>query len=153
MVQLKSLEKLNKTLTISLLVISSLLLSSCSLFLPKPDPAPRIVTITKMSYPRIQVPVRPQPVELNDVKFYVVTPDTLDDFLEEFEKDNGQIVFVANSVPSYENLSINLQELRRYILQQKEIILYYEKAVDFSEERAAAEAQAEAAAQAALKSE
>jgi len=106
-----------------------------------------------MSYPNIQVPVRPQPVELNDVKFYVVTPDTLDDFLEEFEKDNGQIVFVANSVPSYENLSINLQELRRYILQQKEIILYYEKAVDFSEERAAAEAQAEAAAQAALKSE
>ena len=135
-------------------MISSLFLSSCSLLgFSKPDPEPRIVTVTKIEYPNIQIPIRPQPVELNNVQFYVVTPDTLDDFLEEFEKDNGQIVFVANSVPSYENLSINLQELRRYILQQKEIILYYEKAVDFSEERAAAEAQAEAAAQAALKSE
>lgn len=84
----------------------------------------------------------PQPVELNDVKFYVVTPDNLDEFLKEFEEDNGQIVFVATSVPSYENLSINLQELRRYILQQKEIILYYEQAVDFTDERAAAEARA-----------
>lgn len=72
-------------------------------------------------------------MQLNDVKFYVVTPDNLDEFLIEFEQDNGQVVFVATSIPSYENLSINLQELRRYILQQNEIILYYEKAVDFSD--------------------
>lgn len=133
---------MKKTLKISLLAIASLLLSSCSLLgFNKPDPEPRIVTVTKIEYPTIQVPVRPQPVELNDVKFYVVTPDNLDEFLAEFEEDNGQIVFVATSVPSYENLSINLQELRRYILQQKEIILYYEKAVDFSDEKAAANAE------------
>lgn len=121
---------------------SSLLLSSCSLLgFSKPDPEPRIVTVTKIDYPNIQTPVRPEQVNLNDVKFYVVTPDTLDDFLTEFEEDNGQIVFVALSVPGYESLSINLQELRRYILQQKEIILYYEKAVDFSDEKAAANAE------------
>jgi hypothetical protein len=28
----------------------------------------------------------------------------------------------------YENMAINMQELRRYILQQKEIILYYREA-------------------------
>lgn len=123
---------MKKIQTISLLILSSLLLSSCSLLgFNKPDPEPRIVTVTKIEYPIINTPARPEPVGLDDVKFYVVTPDTLDEFLEEFEKDNGQIVFVATSVPSYENLSINLQELRRYILQQKEIILYYEKAVDF----------------------
>jgi len=141
-----------KQITRLLAILCLLLLSSCSLFLPKPDPQPRIVTVTQVTYPNIQTPVAPQPVELNDVKFYVVTPDNLDEFLEEFEEDNGQIVFVATSVPSYENLSINLQELRRYILQQKEIILYYEKAVDFSEERAAAEARA-TEAQAALQNE
>lgn len=133
---------MKKTLKISLLAIASLLLSSCSLLgFNKPDPEPRIVTVTKIEYPNIQTPVRPVPVDLNDVKFYVVTPDNLDEFLAEFEEDNGQIVFVATSVPSYENLSINLQELRRYILQQKEIILYYEKAVDFSDEKAAANAE------------
>ena len=133
---------MKKTLKISLLAIASLLLSSCSLLgFNKPDPEPRIVTVTKIEYPNIQTPVRPVPVDLNDVKFYVVTPDNLDEFLAEFEEDNGQIVFVALSVPSYESLSINLQELRRYILQQKEIILYYEKAVDFSDEKAAANAE------------
>jgi hypothetical protein len=29
----------------------------------------------------------------------------------------------------YENLSVGMQELRRYILQQKEIIVYYETAL------------------------
>jgi hypothetical protein len=29
----------------------------------------------------------------------------------------------------YENLALNLADLRRYIEQQKEIIVYYEKAI------------------------
>ena len=37
--------------------------------------------------------------------------------------------YVAISVKDYENLAINIAELRRYIEQQTEIILYYENAV------------------------
>ena len=37
--------------------------------------------------------------------------------------------YIALSVKDYENLSLNFAELRRYIEQQKQIILYYEKAV------------------------
>ena len=37
------------------------------------------------------------------------------------------------SVKDYENLSKNFAELRRYIDQQKQIILYYEEAVKPSE--------------------
>jgi len=36
---------------------------------------------------------------------------------------------VAFSVKDYENLALNISELRRYIGQQKEIIIYYEEAV------------------------
>ena len=32
------------------------------------------------------------------------------------------------SVQGYENISMNIQDLRRYILQQKSIIVYYENA-------------------------
>jgi len=32
-------------------------------------------------------------------------------------------------VKDYENLSLNFAELRRYIEQQKQIIVYYEKAI------------------------
>jgi len=33
------------------------------------------------------------------------------------------------SVHDYENLALNMSELYRYIKQQKEIVVYYEKAV------------------------
>jgi len=35
----------------------------------------------------------------------------------------------------YENLAINIAEIRRYLNQQKEIIVYYEKAVKPKEEK------------------
>ena len=47
--------------------------------------------------------------------------------MERFEKENGDIVFFAISVPDYENISLNMGELRRFIEQQKSIILYYEE--------------------------
>tara|TARA_B110000259_G_C13919489_1_gene364244 strand:+ start:382 stop:570 length:189 start_codon:yes stop_codon:yes gene_type:complete len=58
----------------------------------------------------------------------------MEEFLGKFEKDNGDIVFMAISVRGYENISLNLADLRRYILQQKEIIIYYEDSVKPKEE-------------------
>ena len=48
---------------------------------------------------------------------------------KEFEAKNGPDAYIAISVKDYENLSLNFAELRRYIEQQKEIIVYYENAV------------------------
>jgi len=39
------------------------------------------------------------------------------------------LAFVALSVKDYENLALNVAELRRFINQQKEIIIYYEEAM------------------------
>ena len=60
------------------------------------------------------------------MKFYVVTRGNLEEFLEEFDKVNGQTVFVALSVPHYESLSLNLAEIRRYLKQQESVVVYYE---------------------------
>lgn len=68
-------------------------------------------------------------MKLNPLNFYAVTEENLQDFLERFEKENGDIVFFALSVPGYENLSMNMAELRRFIDQQKQIIIYYETSV------------------------
>ena len=46
-----------------------------------------------------------------------------DEFMEEFTKKNGADSYIAISVKDYENLSKNFSELRRYIDQQKKIIL------------------------------
>jgi len=80
---------------------------------------------------KTQIPTveRPKPAQLIDTRIWVVNSDTLENFLEEFEEANGNRAFVALSIKDYENLALNVSELRRYIEQQGEIIIYYENAV------------------------
>ena len=75
-------------------------------------------------------PAPPAPVSLSDVKVSVVTAATLDAFIKQARTEQGtdNPVFVVVSVKGYENLSLNIAELKRYILQQQQIIAYYRKA-------------------------
>ena len=63
---------------------------------------------------------------MNGIHFYVVTEENLEDFKQRFLKKNSELVFIAMSVRDYENLAFNVQDVKRYIKQQKEIIIYYE---------------------------
>ena len=99
-------------------------LSSCSW-----KPEKEVVVQTKIVKPVIEIKERPKGVKMLPVKFYVVTEKNYEEFKERFKKENGEYVFYAMSVPDYENLALDIAELRRYIEQQKEIIIYYEKAV------------------------
>ena len=72
---------------------------------------------------------RPRPVKLDDVYFYVVSADNFDNFKKRFEKENGDLVFYALSVRDYETIAYNMAELKRFIDQQQQIIVYYEEAV------------------------
>ena len=66
---------------------------------------------------------------MNNIYFYVVTEQNFEEFKQRFIKENGDFLFYALSVRDYETLAINMAEIKRYILQQKQIIIYYEKAV------------------------
>ena len=68
-------------------------------------------------------------MSMNDIHFYVVTEQNFEEFKERFVKENGDFLFYALSVRDYETLALNMAEIKRYIQQQKEIIIYYEKAV------------------------
>ena len=63
------------------------------------------------------------------IQFYAVTEENFEEFKEKFEKENADLVYFALSVPDYENLSLNMGELKRYIEQQKTIIIYYEQSI------------------------
>ena len=54
--------------------------------------------------------------------------------MEDFRNENGQLAIVAFSIRGYQNLALNVSELERYIRQQKEVILYYEKAIKPSDD-------------------
>ena len=105
-------------------------LSSCSW-----KPEKEVVVQTKIVKPVIEIKERPKGGKMLPVKFYVVTEKNYEEFKERFKKENGEFVFYAMSVPSYENLALDMAELRRYIEQQKEIIIYYEKAVKDDKEK------------------
>ena len=80
---------------------------------------------------KVQIPVvaRPKPLQLNDTRVFVVTKDNFEEFKKEFTAIYGDLAFVALSMKDYENLALNIADIRRYLDQQEEIIVYYEKAV------------------------
>ena len=75
-------------------------------------------------------PVDPQPVDMLKVNVKVLTKENVDAFIKQAQKDQGtdNPVFVTLSTRDYEALSLNIQELKRYIVQQQRIIAYYKKA-------------------------
>lgn len=112
-------------LRIKYLMILSLLLtiSACS------TTNPEVITETKYITKDIPTVARPKGVELNNVEFFVVTEDNYEEFKKKFLKTNKDLVFIAITVKDYENLSLNISELKRYIEQQQEVIIYYEEVV------------------------
>ena len=115
-------------IVIALLV---LVLTGCSTFR---KPEEKIVVRTVVESYDIPLKVSPRPISMTDVKWYTVTTDNIDEFEANFENSNGDLVFFAISVPHYENLSLNLADIRRFIEQQKAIIVYYEDQIRESQE-------------------
>ena len=110
---------------ILVVILTGLILTGCS-GLRQPT---EIKTVTKIEKITIPVVPKPKPVQLNDVRVYVVNADIYEEFVKEFTEEYGELAFVALSMKDYENLALNIAELRRYINQQKQIIVYYEEAV------------------------
>ena len=95
---------------------------SCSLI-----PSKQIEVISKPIKRTIVQPILPREIDLKDPYWYVVSNKNIDNFLAQIEKDQGQLVFVAMSVSDYELMAYNMQELKRYINELKEVVVYYRK--------------------------
>jgi hypothetical protein len=78
---------------------------------------------------KIPIQNRPRPVALNDIHFYVFTEQNFEEFKKRFIQENADLVGYVLSVRDYETLSINMAEIKRFLQQQKQLIIYYEKAV------------------------
>jgi len=100
-----------------------MMVSSCSLV-----PSKKEVQITTKAIERTIIqPVMPREIDLKEPYWYVVSDKNIDEFLARVAKDQGQLVFFAMSVPDYEIMAYNMQELKRYIRELKEVVVYYRK--------------------------
>ncbi len=118
MAQKKYLKALNKTVVISIVLM---MVYSCGL-IPK-----QVDVISKPIERQIAQPILPRELDLKNPYWYVVSKKNVDTFLERVEKEEGRLVFVAMSVPDYELMAYNMQELKRYINELKEVVVYYRR--------------------------
>ena len=116
---------LKNYLRVSSLLLLSLLVSSCASW-PK---------LTQIEVQTVEVerniPIQNSPRQLNlsNITWYVVTEENFEEFKKRYEKENGMFLFYVINVRDYETLSLNMAEIKRYIEQQKQIIIYYEEAI------------------------
>ena len=101
-----------------------ILLSSCSW-----KPEKEIVTVETIVKPTIAIAQRPRPVEFDELKVKVITEANVQEVIQEMKDNQGQFLVYALDPVTFKNLAIGIEEIKRYIEQQNDIIVYYEKAV------------------------
>ena len=105
-------------------ILLSLLLSSCSW-----KPEKEIITKAEVYVPTINVVPRPEPLTLRNADVIVITEKNLEEVIQRVKDMQGSFVVYALDPKSFESLAINMEQIKLYIEKQKQIILYYEKAV------------------------
>lgn len=66
------------------------------------------------------------PIKTRDVQWIIITPDNYEQVFSELQKSGSPVVLFGLTSKGYENLSLNLGDIRAYIQQQKAIIVAYE---------------------------
>tara|TARA_R110002126_G_scaffold51450_8_gene140683 strand:+ start:827 stop:1177 length:351 start_codon:yes stop_codon:yes gene_type:complete len=100
------------------LLATILLLSSCAGV--KPIQIRTVEETTPIQHPNL-----PNPIKLQDIEWHVITEDNLDEFIQMLRDTKSHVVFFAITPDNYEVMAYNLQDIRRYIKELKEIIVYY----------------------------
>ena len=94
--------------------------SSCSLI-----PTKQIEVTAKPMERTIVQPIMPREIDLKEPQWIVVTPDNKEEQLARIEEQEGELVFLAMTIPDYEVMAYNMQELKRYIAELKDVVVYY----------------------------
>ena len=94
--------------------------SSCSLLPTNP------IQVTAKPIERTIVqPIMPREIDLKQPQWIVVTPDNWEEQLARIEQQEGELVFLAMTIPDYEVMAYNMQEIKRYITELKDVVVYY----------------------------
>ncbi len=109
--------------------MSLIMVCSCSLI-----PTKEIQVTSKPLDRTIVQPVMPREIDLKEPMWIVVTPDNWEKQLAKIEKQEGELVFLAMTIPDYEVMAYNMQELKRYINELKEVVVYYKTVTTNTEE-------------------
>jgi len=109
----------------------TILVSGCSLLSSQPDPIE--VSTKPVEKPGLELP-KADEIRLRDVEWQLITPENAQEIFETAEESGRPVVFFALTDKGYENLGLNISDIRAYIQQQRTIIAAYENYYDESQE-------------------
>jgi len=69
----------------------------------------------------------PREIDLRELQWIAVTPDNYEQQLARIKEQEGELVFLAMTIPDYEVMAYNMQEIKRYITELKDVVVYYRK--------------------------
>ena len=102
----------------------SLSLAGCGIF--NREPQEIVVSTIPVTKPQLILP-NVDELNLQNVNWIVLTPANFEEKVAEAERTGRPIAFFALTDDGYENLSLNMSDIRAYIQQQQAIIAAYEK--------------------------
>ena len=102
---------------------------SCSLI-----PTKQIQVTAKPLDRTIVQPIMPREIDLKEVRWLTITPENFEEQFKVIEDQEGELVFLAMTVPDYEVMAYNMQEIKRYITELKDVVVYYRKVTTNQEE-------------------
>ena len=102
---------------------------SCSLI-----PTKQIEVTAKPLERTIVQPIMPREIDLKEVMWLTITPENFEEQFALIENQEGELVFLAMTVPDYEVMAYNMQEIKRYITELKDVVVYYRSVTTQQEE-------------------
>ena len=108
---------------IALILSLALIASGCSMIQPKAKPV-SVTTIAKQQ-PMYHPPL-PMEVQMDPVDWEILTPDSIQLYLDNLKKGEApRRAFYSLSSKEYENLSMDIADITRYITEVLGIIRFY----------------------------
>ena len=109
--------------TLALILSLALVASGCSMIQPKAKPV-SVTTIAKQQ-PMYHPPL-PMEVQMDPVDWEILTPDSIQLYLDNLKKGEApRRAFYSLSSKEYENLSMDMADITRYITEILGIIRFY----------------------------
>lgn len=98
----------------------------------------KTTTVKILSEPVNSVALNPpniRDLELQGIKWFIVTPENIDEVFKELEEQNKDVVLFGVTDDGYKGLALNLAQIRELLLQQQAIIKAYKDYYRETEER------------------
>ena len=114
-----------------LLVVVLLIFSSCSTF--KSEKQVEVIT-QEIEKPKLNLDVV-EPLDLKPIKWIVITRENVAQVFSEIEQEGKSVALFALDTDTYEILSINMEDIKRYILTQNKILVKYKEYYEPVEEQ------------------